>query len=756
MKRHFALVHIRPMPRLHRRAPSRVVRIVLAAICAALLIVATPSSAQRVGDARAQLKVGLVLSGGSAKGFAHIGVLEELERAGVPIDVVTGTSMGSIVGGLYAIGYTPAMLRTVAQTEDWNGLFLRGADRNDLNPLRKLGDGRFLVSVPLNGTSIALPAALVGSQGVTAILSRLVWGADTIADFRRFPIPFAAVATDLATGDAVTLTTGPLSQAMRASMALPGVFAPVSIGGRRLVDGGVARNLPVQDARALGAELVICVDVSEPLEPADSLTSAFGILMQVMTYRMQSSTRRERTGCDVLIEPDIRGLSSTTFDQGERWIARGAAAARAALPAVLDLLRSRGVHPSDSQSVYRARHPWTGGRLPVRRIRVPGNAGATAALVLPLSGDDARMSATDVEEIANRLYASGRYALVAWHLSPAADGVNVELEVVPSNPNRIGLGLRYDTRYKAALLFGAEMYDRLGAGSSLSIEARLGEQVLVQARLQPGARRASRFIRAASASYIRTPLDILLGGLAVARADVQVVTGSAFVGVVAPSSTISGLQLAVEHGRSGADIVATPVRAVSQRYATLSALTWTDTYDRAAFPTRGMSIFAQGEVAERAIGSGATFHRLVFDSELRLPLHPRTSAFVHVTAGAAGGVDLPLYDLFFLGGISPSAVLPARQFTFPGLDDEELRGRAIQLGAIGVQQSLTRSVFLTATGTAGKAFDQWPAGVRLSRYRGSASVSLGYATPIGPASLTVASGRLGERPRVGAEIGFRF
>ncbi len=726
---------------------------------------AQPEASRGTQPATRAPRVGVALSGGGAKGFAHIGVLEVLERAGVPIDVVAGTSMGSIVGGLYAIGYSPAMLRRVAATEDWKGVFRPSGARDELPPSRKLGEGRYLFTVPIRRGSPDLPTAFVSSQQVASILSRLVWAADTVRDLTTLPVPFVAVATDLATGEPVPLSHGPLSTVMRASMALPGVFAPVELRGQRLIDGGVARNLPAQDARALGAEILICVDVSDRLEPADSLRSAFGILMQVITYRMEESILAERSACDVVIDPDIKGLSAAAFDQGDLWIGRGVDAADAALPAVRSLLATRGVElrPTTtaraSASEYRPSH----GRLAIREVRIVGDslAPSTTGLlgeVIPdrSAGGASHLDAADAGRVAARLFASGRYALVASRPVAVPGGTDLELDVVPANPDWIGLGLRFDTRYRAVLLLGGQLHDRLGAGSALSFEARLGEQLLIEARYQPAAVDAGRLVRSLSADFTRTPLDIYLDDRAVAEARVQVLRADAFIGLVMPANTVSGFQLAAEAARSSATIAPIAVRAVERRYYTISALSWTETFDRAAFPTRGLSIFTQAEVADRRIGSGATFDRLVMDAEARVPVHATTTLLGQLTLGAAHGADLPLHNRFFLGGTLPSAVLPGRSFALPAIDPGARSGRAIQVGAVGVQQQLRSSLFLTARATAGSTFESWPGLAPARAYTGGASLSLGYVTLLGPANVTVAGRRLDERPRLTAELGYRF
>ncbi|MCC6773312.1 MAG: patatin-like phospholipase family protein, partial [Gemmatimonadaceae bacterium] len=699
--------------------------LVWATACAVMWVPASAAGQRALDGSRPQ--VGLALSGGSAKGFAHIGVLEELERAGIPIDAVAGTSMGSIVGGLYAIGYTPAMLRHVSETEDWEGVFHTPVVRSELHPLRKLGDGRYLLTVPIRGGRVDLPTAVIGSQSVATILSRLVWAADTTHDLRQLPIPFVAVATDLDTCESVTLDHCPLSVAMRASMSLPGVFDPVRIDGRRLVDGGVARNLPVLDVRSLGAEITICVDVSDPLSASDSLTSAFGILMQIVTYRMQESTSAERASCSVLIEPDIQGLGATSFGASAQWIERGAAATRAALPAVRAALESRGVALVGGPEVPSRELPARKGaqfprQLRIRDVTIHGDSTARRTIAaLDVRGK--MMSAVDAERVASHLFASGRYTLVASRPTVTPEGVDLLLDVLPANPNQVGLGLRFDSRYKAALLFGAHLNDWLGAGSAFTVDVRLGEQFLAQARYLPAVPGAQWLVRSLSASVMQTPLELFVSDLAVARAQVRMLSASAFAGAVFPSSTISGIRLTTELGRTSAEIAPVAADAVRKTYFTVSAISWTETFDRAVFPTRGMSLYAQTEVASRRIGSGANFGRTVVDGELRRAINPGTTLVGRVVLGAAHGEDLPLYDRFFLGGTILSAVLPGRSFAFAALDDEERSGRALQLAELGVQQRIGPTRFVTLRGTVGDTFDRWPRQLAAADYLGGVSLA---------------------------------
>ena len=212
-------------------------------------------------------KIGLVLSGGGARGLAHVGVLKELEAARIPIDYVAGTSMGSIVGGLYASGMTPAELERRILAMEWDSMFADRPPRDQLSLRRKEDDLR--LSIPLEfgmrDGGLRAPRAAVGSSGLETMLKRLTEGVPGDVKFDRMPIPFRAVATDLVSGEAVVFEHGELAAVMRASMSVPAAFAPVEIGGRLLVDGGLVDNLPVDVVRRMGADIVIAVNIGTPL-----------------------------------------------------------------------------------------------------------------------------------------------------------------------------------------------------------------------------------------------------------------------------------------------------------------------------------------------------------------------------------------------------------------------------------------------------------------------------------------------------------
>jgi NTE family protein len=292
-----------------------------------------PRSAPAEG-APARPRVCLVLSGGGARGMAHIGVLKVLEELQVPIDCIAGTSMGAIVGGLYASGMRAGEIESMMRSVDWQDAFRDSPTRRELAFRRKQDDRNFLVRLPLGlrHGAFLLPKGLIQGQKLQATLRARTLPYDDTPSFDALPTPFRAVATDLESGEPVLLDKGDLALAMRASMSAPGLFAPVDAHGRLLVDGGLADNLPMDVGRAMGADVLIVVDVTFPLQPREKLTSPLAISNQMLAILMRKNADRERATLgphDVLIEPDLAQISSTDFSVVARTIEFGEQAARA-------------------------------------------------------------------------------------------------------------------------------------------------------------------------------------------------------------------------------------------------------------------------------------------------------------------------------------------------------------------------------------------------------------------------------------------
>ena len=358
---------------------------ILPAFLIATVALAAPvesSLAQSTGSSIAvsRPKVGLVLGGGGARGAAHIGVLKELERQRIPIDAIAGTSMGAIVGGLYATGMTTEELEQLVTSLDWESAFEDDSHRRNLHFRRKEDDASFPANIELGyrDGSLQIPKGVIQGQKLGLILRELTLPAATISDFDDLAIPFRAVAADLGSGEAHVMGSGDLALAIRASMSAPPVFAPVEIDGRILVDGGIVSNVPVDAARAMDVDVVIAVNVEFPLYDPATLDSAVAISAQVLTVLIRKQTLRQLADLndgDILIEPELGEFASSDFTGITEAIGPGAVATAAAEPRLLRLAldeRSYREHVA-----ARAQRKPVGDRLAFVRVVDDGPCSAT-------------------------------------------------------------------------------------------------------------------------------------------------------------------------------------------------------------------------------------------------------------------------------------------------------------------------------------------------------------------------------------------
>lgn len=282
-------------------------------------------------------KIGLVLSGGGARGFCHIGVIKVLDRLNIPVDYISGTSMGAIVGGLYASGLPVDEIEELIKKVDWNEVFSDDISREDKTFHQKVDEGRAFIKLNMGfkDGKLALPKAVIQGQNLTLMMRSLTINTTNIHDFDKLPIPFRAVAADIATGRPYIIRQGNLASAMRASMSVPGFFPPVeSPDGTLLVDGGMSKNLPIDVVKAMGAEIVIAVNIPTVLKKKDELDSIFDLLIQTIDILVEQNSDLQLKlldkGKDILIEPQMGDMSSMDFDRSAYAVEAGTNAARLA------------------------------------------------------------------------------------------------------------------------------------------------------------------------------------------------------------------------------------------------------------------------------------------------------------------------------------------------------------------------------------------------------------------------------------------
>ncbi len=466
---------------------------------AAAAVTASAATTATAANPQVRPRICLVLSGGGARGMAHIGVLKILEQMKIPIDCIAGTSMGAVVGGLYASGMTAAEIESTIRSVDWQEAFRDSPPRRELAFRRKQDDQNFLVRLPLGVKHgrILLPKGFIQGQKLQETLRQLTLPFGTHTDFDALPTPFRAVATDLVTGNAVLMEKGDLAFAMRASISAPGVFAPAEMQGQLLVDGGLAENLPIDVARAMHADILIVSDVSFPLQPRAALDSALTISNQMLAILVRKDADRQRATLgpeDILIEPAIGTASSTDFSASGATISAGENAARS------QLARLAVVSVADAAyAEYLARRAAREPGLPqIKFVRVDAGSKRYEKTIMaemqPLVGKPLDPQA--VGAVIADLYGLGNFETVDYSLvdqGAGADeesGIEVRARRKSWGPNyvRFGLSLEDDfqgnSRYNAAARFIVTELNTLGA--ELLTDVQIGsDQKLASEFYQP-------------------------------------------------------------------------------------------------------------------------------------------------------------------------------------------------------------------------------------------------------------------------------
>ena len=456
-----------------------IVRLML--LCAVVMAAAGPLCADgEDGTARRRPKVALVLCGGGAKGAAHIGALKVLEEANVPIDMIVGTSIGGLVGGLYAMGYSAAELDSIVSNCDWKYLLSDNSySRRDESFDGRSLDAKYLVRVPFYGMNAAksdspisrLPSGFIGGQNILNFLNGLAMSYRGDIEFKNLPVPFACVATDLSTGEAVVLDRGELTMAMRATMAIPGVFSPVEIDGRILVDGGVVNNFPVDVARNMGADIVIGVDIKNDAPSVDQLRAMPQVFMQMLDLLGYDAYVRNVQDVDILIKPDVSKYGTFSFNAPAvaQLIKNGEIAAREKMESVDSLVRRLNTlalgdysQPSPVQAVPQKE------KFRFADVVIGGVPYKDQHWLRRLSGlrPGVELAKVDIDKGVSVLMGTKAFSSVTYTIhGQGTDEETLVLNLKKGPSNVVALGARYDSEEAAGLLvhIGANELGLLGS-----------------------------------------------------------------------------------------------------------------------------------------------------------------------------------------------------------------------------------------------------------------------------------------------------
>ncbi len=608
----------------------------------------------------ARPRVALVLSGGGARGAAHVGVIEVLEELRVPVDIVTGTSMGSILGGLYALGRSPEELRSAIEDTDWVAAFADDPPRTSMTFRRKQDDFNFLTRFKLGfkDRSFFIPAGAIQGQQLDYLLRRLSLTPRGVARFEDLRLPFRAVATDILTGDAVVLDRGVLSQALRASMSIPAVFTPVEWNGLRLVDGATSNNLPVDVAQALGADVVIAVGIATPEARLEDIASALEISAKVLSHQVEQNERESIARLDsddvlLLPNPEVGGASFTEMPEV---IAVGREAALNAR-SVLERYAVSEAEYAEWRRGQRAPIP-DPDTLRVAEIRIENDSRLSDAVVASrIRSEPGPLDLGVLAADLGRIYGMDAFEFVSFDLRPADDGMQLVFDAHERErgENYVRFGLNLDTDFENDAVFNIALnhvaYPLDSLGREWRSTLQFGDRIRARTELFQPIEPSQRFFVTPVIDYDRRKLPIFDDGDRIARYVIQTGTAAILAGVDLADFARWSVGASYVVGDVDLDTGA-PVSFDDDGNfdgATLFATFGMDNLDNTYFPRRGVVASVDFELFRDSFGWDSDFETL----------EARWSGFVSFGANTLGltvsydtvfGDEDRLDSLYTLGG----------------------------------------------------------------------------------------------------------
>lgn len=422
-------------------------------------------------DSTRRPTVGLVLSGGGAKGLAHIGVIKVLEEVGIPVDYVGGTSMGSIVGGLYAAGYSAREIESIVLKQNWIELLTDQFQRRSLSVTEKEDYDKYLISFPFQNLRFRMPSGLGAGQNISMLLADLLLPVSDIEDFSSFKRPFLCVATDIVNGEEVVLKDGYLPDAIRASMAIPTIFTPIEIDGKLLVDGGLVNNFPVDRVKEFNPDIIIGVNLGLKEYSKEELKNLATVLEQSIFFQAKERNQKNQALCDILIKPDVYSSSAASFSNASALIKIGEKAANDMRQDLIKMADSISSHEHDPLSMPKI------DSLNVETVTIQGLENVTerflyGKLRLRLPG---LIAVKDLHEGIERAYGTQFFQKITYRIENLENSnVHLIIRIEEKADDLIRLGARYDSEFKTQVLLNTTFRNKIIKGSKLSLDLYLG------------------------------------------------------------------------------------------------------------------------------------------------------------------------------------------------------------------------------------------------------------------------------------------
>lgn len=694
-------------------------------------------------------KVGVVLSGGGAKGMAHIKALKVIEEAGIPIDYIAGTSMGAIVGGLYAIGYTPEQLDSMVRKQNWTFLLSDRVKRSAMSLTDRERSEKFVISIPFTKTpKDAASGGIMKGQNLANLFSDLTMGYHDSIDFNKLPIPFACVAADIVNGNQIIFRDGILSTAMRASMAIPGAFTPVRQDSMVLVDGGIVNNYPADVAKTMGADIIIGIDVQNALKPANKLNSVPDILGQIVDITCQANHEKNVNLTDTYIRVNVDGYSSASFTPAaiDTLMRRGEEAARAQWKSLLALKKKIGIPDDYTPKQHGPYSSLSNVRtIYVTDISFTGVEADDKKWLMKKCNlkENSNITTQQIEQALFQLRGSQSYSSASYTLTDTSEGYQLNFLLQEKYERRINLGIRFDSEEIASLLLNATADLKTHIPSRLSLTGRLGKRYAarIDYTLEPMQQRNFNF------SYMFQYNDINIYEEDDRAYNTTYKYHLAEFGFsdVWYKNFRFGLGLRFEYYKYKDFLFKKPeladLKVESEHFLSYFAQVQYSTYDKGYFPAKGSDFKAAYSLYTDNMAQyndHAPFSALSASWASVIPITRRFSVIPSIYGRILIGKGFPYPLQNAIGGEVPGFYIP-QQLPFAGVTNLELMDNTIMIASLKFRQRMGAIHYLTLTGNygltnsnffnvlKGKQLFGISAGYGMDSIFGPLEISLGYS-----------------------------
>jgi len=713
-------------------------------------------NAQEKTEKTGRPKIALVLSGGGAKGFAHIGVLKVLEEEGFPIDLIVGTSMGGLVGGIYSLGYNASELETLVKALDWETVFADEIPRAYRSKNDQLIKQRYLFSLPINGDKkLSLPQGLIKGQNVLNIFCGLAGNVPPDADFSKLPIPYACVATDLETGEEVILKDGFLPTAMFSSMAIPLVFQPVSHNGRLLVDGGIVDNFPTDVARKMGADIIIGVDIRGDFRDQMNLKSINGVLSQLVNFFDQSKDSLNKSLCDLIIRPNVSEYSVSSFNNVavDSLILRGEKAAHKFRTELRELKKKYDLKPRQIPRTLVQTDRWH-----INNLTFTGNFHLEQeflrkTLNMEIPGD---YSSEEIKMAIDKLYGLGGFDRIYYNLIDTGNGKTLNFNISTQEVFTQNIGFKANTTDAAAILVNTtrknykNVFGLLSASAELSVNPGL---ILVAESNRTNVPTLGINLKGKYQNY-----NVFDKGEKAFEANILYSSGAIYVYQPFIKQLHMGLGLQEEyyHGdifskNNTSLIVSNRIdQFLTSAYSYLSF----DNMDDYYFPTKGTNSFAEFSMMTDWKNSSKISPALLYKIRNVIPLSQKTALLLDLYGRDLFNSDYPATKTTMIGG-EPYSQYFNYHLPFVGLSAVSFADRYVNIGLIGFRFNFADSQYFSILFNAMVQSNE-SLGLKHVNTTYGGGIKYALKTFLGPLDVTLGYSGSTNKPTLSANFGYWF